>query len=184
MANLKRKGYGQVEPNQLSGQHSKQIYGQLPAAATITQLENGQFAKYDYAHGNVNTAAATDGEYMLVFNEVKLYDDFWRESYKDFCLKTTQFTDGKIYPRLYKTQVGDIITTNCFAAAATSGDALVDLGVDEDADVTAGIYFTVNANGFLEKAQNKPQTGMVWKAVKIYTMPDCTQPGIKIQRIQ
>lgn len=186
MANLKRKGYGQVEPNQLSGQHSKQIYGQLPAAATITQLENGQFAKYDYAHGNVNTAAATDGEYMLVFNEVKLYDDFWRESYKDFCLKTTQFTDGKIYPRLYKTQIGDIITTNCFASAAASGDALVDMGVDEEADettVASGIYFAVNANGFLEKAQNKPQTGMVWKAVKIYTMPDGT-PGIKIQRIQ
>jgi hypothetical protein len=183
MANLKRIGYGQVEPNQLSGQHSKQIYGQLPAADTITQIENGQFAKYDYANGNVNTAAATDGEYMLVFNEVKLYDDFWRESYKDFCLKTTQFTDGKIYPRLYKTQVGDIITTNCFASAAASGVAEVDMGVADDADVTDGIYFAVNANGFLAKADSKPASGMVWKAVKIYTMPDGT-PGIKIQRIQ
>lgn len=183
MANLKRVGYGQVEPNHLSGQATKEIYAQLPAVNTITQIENGQFAKYDYANGNVNTAAATDGEYMLVFNEVKLYDDFWRESYKDFCLKTTQFTDGKIYPRLYATKVGDIITTNCFASAATSGDDKVDMGVDEDADVTDGIYFAVNANGFLAKQGSKPVSGMVWKAVKIYTMPDGT-PGIKIQRIQ
>lgn len=183
MANLKRVGYGQVEPNHLSGQATKEIYAQLPAANTITQIENGQFAKYDYANGNVNTAAATDGEYMLVFNEVKLYDDFWRESYKDFCLKTTQFTDGKIYPRLYATKVGDIITTNCFASAATSGTAEVDMGVADDADVTDGIYFAVNANGFLAKQGSKPVSGMVWKAVKIYTMPDGT-PGIKIQRIQ
>lgn len=184
MANLTRKGYGQVEPNHLSGQATKEIYAQLPAADAINQLENGQFAKYDYANGNVNTASATDGEYMLVLNEVKLYDDPWRESYKDFCLKKTQFTDGKIYPRLYATKVGDIITTNCFASAASSGEAVVDLGVDEDADVTDGIYFAVNSNGFLAKQGSKPVSGMVWKAVKIYTMPDTTQPGIKIQRIQ
>ena len=183
MANLKRIGYGQVEPNHLSGQATKEIYAQLPAADTIDQFENGQFAKYDYANGNVNTAAATDGEYMLVFNEVKLYDDYWRESYKDFVQKTSQFTDEKIYPRLYATKVGDIITTNCFASAATSGDDKVDMGVDEDADVTDGIYFAVNSNGFLAKQGSKPVSGMVWKAVKIYTMPDGT-PGIKIQRIQ
>lgn len=182
MANLKRIGYGQVEPNHLSGQHTKEIYGQLPAADTIDQFENGQFAKYDYANGNVNTAADTDGEYMLVFNEVKLYDDYWRETYKDFVWKKDMFTDLQVYPRLYATKVGDIITTNCFASAATSGNDQVDMGVDEDADVTDGIYFVVNADGFLEVGA-KPASGMCWKAVKIYTMPDGT-PGIKIQRIQ
>ena len=40
-------GYGQVEPNHLSAQRTGQIYAQLPAEASIEQLENGQFVKYD-----------------------------------------------------------------------------------------------------------------------------------------
>lgn len=43
------RGYGQVEPNHLSAQKTAQIYAQLPAAADIELLENGQFATYDYA---------------------------------------------------------------------------------------------------------------------------------------
>ena len=64
-------GYGQVEPNHLSAQRTGQIYAQLPAAADIEILEQGQFAKYDYANGEVNFTGA--GEWMLVFNEIKLY---------------------------------------------------------------------------------------------------------------
>lgn len=64
-------GYGQVEPNHLSAQRTGQIYGQLPAAADIKVLEQGQFVKYDYAKGLVNFEGA--GEWMLVFNEIKLY---------------------------------------------------------------------------------------------------------------
>ena len=41
-------GYGQVEPNHLSAQASKEVYAQLPAKSNITILENGQFAKYNY----------------------------------------------------------------------------------------------------------------------------------------
>ena len=66
-------GFGQVEPNHLSARRTGQIYAQLPAAATIDVLENGQFAKYDYANGVVNFTGA--GEWMLVFNEVKVYED-------------------------------------------------------------------------------------------------------------
>ena len=64
-------GYGQVEPNHLSAQRTGQIYAQLPAAADIDILENGQFVKYDYQNGVVNFTGA--GEWMLVFNEIKLY---------------------------------------------------------------------------------------------------------------
>ena len=71
MAQIDRIGFGQVEPNHLSAQRTGQIYAQLPAASAITTLENGQFAKYDYATGEVNYTGA--GEWMLVFNEVKLY---------------------------------------------------------------------------------------------------------------
>lgn len=69
-------GYGQVEPNHLSAQRTGQIYAQLPAAANIDILEQGQFVKYDYAAngngiGEVNFKGK--GEWMLVYNEIKLY---------------------------------------------------------------------------------------------------------------
>ena len=64
-------GYGQVEPNHLSAQRTAQIYAQLPADASIDVLEQGQFVKYDYAAGLVNFTGA--GEWMLVYNEIKLY---------------------------------------------------------------------------------------------------------------
>ena len=69
-------GYGQVEPNHLSAQRTGQIYAQLPANKDISILEQGQFVKYDYAAngngiGEVNFTG--DGEWMLVYNEIKLY---------------------------------------------------------------------------------------------------------------
>ena len=66
-------GYGQVEPNHLSAQRTGQIYAQLPADKNINVLEQGQFVKYDYANGVVNFTGP--GEWMLVFNEIKLYRD-------------------------------------------------------------------------------------------------------------
>ena len=67
------RGYGQVEPNHLSAQRTAQIYAQLPMGADIDQLENGQFAKYDYENKEVNFDG--EGEWMLVFNAVKVYDE-------------------------------------------------------------------------------------------------------------
>ena len=64
-------GYGQVEPNHLSAQRTAQIYAQLPADKDIAVLEQGQFVKYDYENGLVNFTG--DGEWMLVYNETKLY---------------------------------------------------------------------------------------------------------------
>ena len=64
-------GYGQVEPNHLSAQRTAQIYAQLPADPGIEVLEQGQFVKYDYAAGLVNFTG--EGEWMLVYNEIKLY---------------------------------------------------------------------------------------------------------------
>ena len=64
-------GYGQVEPNHLSAQRTAQVYAQLPADKNISVLEQGQFVKYDYKEGVCNFTGA--GEWMLVFNEIKLY---------------------------------------------------------------------------------------------------------------
>lgn len=186
---MKRKGYGQVEPNHLSGIVTGQIYAQLPAAYTktesngtvtysgITQLEQGQFAKYDYAAGKVNFTG--DGEFMLVYNEEKLYDER-KQSHKDFVYRIKDFTDEQMYPRLIRTYVGDIMTTNTISVANTADDAEVGT-----TSVSVGNYLTVNSNGFLDLSTSTtlPSSGMVWKVVKEYTMPD-GQPGIKIQRVQ
>ena len=128
---ITRKGYGQVEPNHLSAQYTGQIYAQLPAmtagvdgaaATPIAQLENGQFLKYNYAAGRAGVDG--DAEWMLVYNEEKLYDER-RQNHKDFAMKASEMADKTIYPRLLKTNIGDIFTTNTFGTNAAGPDASV-----------------------------------------------------------
>ena len=181
---MKRIGFGQVEPNHLSAQRTAQIYAQLPANAKIKQLENGQFVKYDYANGEVNFTGA--GEWMLVFNEVKLYDG-WRESYKDFAMLADNYTEGsdivhgglgnfkgQMVPRVFKTNIGDIYTTNCLEKAGAKG---VETTM---ADVEVGNVLKINADGFLDK---NGTSDIQFQVVKVYTMPD-GQAGVKVMRIK
>ena len=205
-------GYGQVEPNLLSAQRTGQIFAQLPAAASIDVLENGQFAKYNYADGVVDFEG--EGEWMLVYNEVKVYRDLQRDC--DFAMvkgnyearvyspitgkvsdnkaainwtsavaaadpyeidSTANPMQGKIFegpammptgstmvPRLLKTNVGDIFTTNTIAAAS----------------VALGDILAPGTDGYLATAGE--DATMKWQVVKVYTMPD-GQKGAKIMRI-
>lgn len=186
---VKRIGFGQVEPNHLSAQRTGQIYAQLPAAADIDILENGQFVKYDYAKGEVNFSG--EGEWMMVFNEVKLYDDRWRESYKDFAMIKENYTPGGDYthegwgpfkgqmtPRVIKTNVGDIYTSNCVGAANTSGKAEY-----EGIELSTGDLLKVNENGFLVSGASLETDNMVWQVVKEYNMADM-QPAVKLMRVK
>ena len=93
--------FGQVEPNHLSAQRTGEIYAQLPVAANIDILENGQFVKYDYANGVVNfgkdasgNTISPIGEWMLVFNEVKVYRD--HETDQDFAMIRRDY-NGRVY---------------------------------------------------------------------------------------
>ena len=245
-------GYGQVEPNHLSAQASKEVYAQLPAQKDINVLENGQFAKYDYAEGVVDFTGP--GEWMLVFNEVKLYregqsdaefamlkDNYQARVYSPFggdrdgnpdtvWQKQSRYYNGQgadgdnitfgdgtvtigsgdnaktypiddvtaapdmyeihynedpfhieslyrekmmpengnsMVPRLLKTNVGDIYTTNFIGEETV---ALKDKLVP-------------NNKGILTKKAAPAAADMVWQVVKIYTMPD-HQPGVKLMRIQ
>lgn len=182
MADIIRNGYGQLEPNHLSAQKTGQIYAQLPAAATITQLENGQFAKYNYADGVVDMTANA-GEWMLVYNEVHTYDERDR-FYKDFAMRVKDSADGKIYPRLFKTNVGDIFTTNTIKVA---GSKRTDVTMISTADVATkaivGAKYTVNANGFLEYTASPAAGAQVFVIVKVYTLAD-GQTAFKFQRVQ
>ena len=169
---MKRIGYGQVEPNHLSAQRTGQIYAQLPAASTLTTLENGQYVKYDYANGEVNLTG--DGEWMMVINEVKLYDGY-RETYKDFALKTDpEHGLDAIYPRVFKTNIGDIYTTNCLYAAGAKD---VETSMEE---LSVGDVLKIDSStGYLKKGGD---SDIQFKVVKVYTMAD-GQDAVKIQRI-
>jgi hypothetical protein len=186
---IKRVGFGQVEPNHLSAQRTSQIYAQLPAKSDIEILENGQFVKYDYANGVCDFTG--EGEWMLVFNEVKLYDDAWRETYKDFAMIKTNYTagsdsithdglgpfGGQMVPRVFKTNVGDIYTTNAIGSGNVSGKATV-----EGIEVEVGDKLSVDSStGFL--VVNADATEFVWQVVKVYTLAD-GQPAVKLQRIK
>jgi hypothetical protein len=159
---IKRNGYGQVEPNHLSAQRTSQIYAQLPANKDIEILENGMFAKYDYARNEVNFNG--EGEFMLVLNEVKLYDTN-RETYKDFAMKKANYLNGEMVPRLFKTNVGDIYTTNMI----------------DEIEVDVETKLTPNNKGILSTATGDEE--MIWKVVKVYTLAD-GQDAVKVQRIK
>lgn len=172
---IDRTGFGQVEPNHLSAQRTGQIYAQLPADSSINILENGQFAKYDYSAGKVDYAGK--GEWMLVFNEIKLYDGL-RETYKDFALKKVDYVDGVMTPRLFKTNVGDIFTTNTIKTANTTGAAKV-----TGESISVGDLLKVDTTGYLVSGGDASTDPMVWEVVKETTLPD-GQPAVKIMRIK
>lgn len=240
-------GYGQVEPNHLSAQRTAQIYAQLPADSKINVLEQGQFVKYDYASGLVNFTGK--GEWMLVYNETKLYrehqidcefamrkDDYQARIYSPFGYgvdkdgnpttngdeafdrqsryyngvdsdgntsttinekkfsyddvtagpdmyelhynedpfhivgpyKEKKMPEGTtMVPRVFKTNVGDIYTTNTVNETTLAvGDVLTPQAED----------------GILAKA-GAEDADMQWQVVKVYTMPD-HQKGVKVMRIK
>lgn len=243
VATYVERGYGQVEPNHLSAQRTAQIYAQLPAHADITVLENGQFVKYDYASGLVNTLKTNPnakGEWMLVFNEVKLYRD--HEDYNDFAMKREDYvarvyspgtdvlgyanarnyngvvnayehditsttnpyvieqrgteiitevegqdpiktvlpyapmSEGtKMVPRVFKTNVGDILTTNTIAVP------VLDNGDLDLSGIAVTKCLAPNADGYLAPAADDAE-GMLWQIAKVYTLAD-RQRAVKIIRI-
>jgi len=213
-----RNGYGQVEPNQLSAQKTGQIYASLPLDTAVDVLQNGEFMYYDYASGKVSADDSTGiAEPMLVFNEIKLYEPFWRTSYKDFAMIRVNHTDpttgtvtkGENYvtsnlatqgygdgadnvgvaanpvhteypyrmdgfaPRLFKTNIGDIMTTNMVKTGSSVTYAVGDKLVPVKNTTT---------NTLQLEADNSATTGMIWVVVKVYTMPD-GQDGLKLQRV-
>lgn len=95
-------GYGQVEPNHLSAQRNAQIYAQLPADPSIEVLEQGQFVKYDYAAGLVNFTGA--GEWMLVYNEIKLYREHQLDC--EFAMKKGDY-QARVYSPLDGTRAAE-----------------------------------------------------------------------------
>ena len=219
-ATFVERGYGQVEPNHLSAQRTGQVYAQLPADPEIELLENGQFVKYDYAKGVVDFDG--EGEWMLVFNEVKVYRDgqsdcdfaMIKDNYvariyspidgekldkqltqpRDYSKVVTpadpyeiDSTDNpfaalydyngpkkmkentKMVPRVLKTNVGDIYTTNCLMADLANPPAI-------------GDPFHVGDKGYLVAGAGEGGVDPTFQVVKIYDLGD-RQKAVKLMRI-
>lgn len=170
---IKRRGFGQVEPNHLTGIVDGSIYAQLPVdtEAMGKVIEQGRFAKYDYANGKVDLTGA--GPWLMIYNEEKLYDERY-QSHKDFAMIAKNYTDGEIVPRLIEIPVGDIFTTNTFGANTDKEAEVAGITLDQGDKVYVG------TDGYLTTEVNAD--GPVFQVVKVYTMPD-GQPGVKLQRI-
>lgn len=214
------KGYGQVEANHLSAQYTGRIHAQWPAASTINVLENGQFVKYNPATGLVGFTGS--GEWMLVYNEVKVYHD--GEGDQDFAMLKSNYaanvyspvgpftgtpaqgtsyngviipapyrpdgvsdisapaqfdkpllmpTGTNMVPRLFMTEIGDIMTTNTIKLA--QGTTALSVGDTLVIGTTDGILTDEDDADVLAAAEQ------IWTVSKVYTMPD-GQPGVKVIR--
>lgn len=170
---VKRTGFGQVEPNHLTGIVDGSIYAQLPVDTDAMGkiIEQGRFAKYDYANDKVDLTG--EGQWLMIYNEEKLYDERY-QSHKDFAMIAKNYTDGKIVPRLIEIPVGDIFTTNTFGANTDKETEV------EGIELSKGDKLYVGEDGYLAKSGD--ENGPVFQVVKEYTMPD-GQPGVKLQRI-
>lgn len=210
MAKISRRGFGQVEPNKLSGGViSGRIFAQLNTDDDMGDyIENGRFAKYYYVEGQglgydnrgiVTTddtaPEAVKGldkyEWCLIYNEESHFDER-EESHKDFCMKKVDYIDGIMVPRLFGTDIGDIFTTNTFGATEGKNSkltkAIMDYSVGNDVpdvegpELEEGDTVSVGADGYLVKGAGV-EGAPVFTVVKVYTMAD-GQPGVKLMRIQ
>ena len=73
---------------------------------------------------------------------------------------------SSMVPRVFKTNVGDIFTTNT---------------VNEEVLAVGDLLTPQDADGILAKA-GAEEAAMKWQVVKLYTMPD-GQKGVKVMRI-
>ena len=210
MALIKRIGYGQVEPNHLSAQRNGQVYGQLPAAADIEVLENGQFVKYNYAEGVCDFAGA--GEWMLVLNEVKLYRDHY--DYNDFAMVKEDYVarvyspvDGEAPSYAYSRNYEGVVNAHEEDHTSTEAPFLIaqykepkmmvegTVMVPRVFKTMPGDIFTTNTVKDAELAVGdvlapgadgylaKGEGEMEWEVVKVYNLPD-RQKAVKIMRIK
>lgn len=203
-----RNGYGQVEPNQLSAQKTGQIYASLPLASNVDILQNGEFMYYDYKSGTVTADGVGEpmlvfNEVKLYepFWQTS-YKDFAMirvgDNYVTSRLATEGYGDGSettgvasahsdwqagyrmdgIAPRLFKTNIGDIFTTNMVETGDSityeQGDTLKLKKVAKAADKT-GNTLVLSKTGTIDALE--------FVVAKVYTMPD-GQQGLKLQRIK
>ena len=184
---IQRKGFGQVELNQVAGgMVTAQLVDQVPADSTLGAiLEQGRFVrqaikKADNSVVLVAPGASTDaydmfGPFLMIYNEEYFYDE--RDSYhKDFAMKAEDFIGEEMVPRCFRLVDTDKLTTNCFAAANTDKNATVTTAIS----LSVGDEVGVGADGYLVATANAVADSPKLVVIKEYNLPDM-QAAVKLQ---
>lgn len=153
-------GFSQVEPNHLSAQRTSQVYAQLPAAKDIEVLQQGQFVKYNYAKGQVDFEGL--GEWMLVYNEIKLYRDFQNDC--EFALIKDNY-NARVYSPFGGTKGNTEV--GIFGVQDGAKFAQTDIGMDKQSR-----YY--NGNNVAPKDGVEIKNGKITFAGKEFPIDDVT----------
>lgn len=171
---LKKIGYGQLEPNKINAQYTKEIYDMLPLDDGVTLCEQGMVLVYDEIQGKVrkpNTTEDKNAIFGLVFNEFVLEDER-KQADTDFAImnipETPYQTAIKAYPRLYGFTVGDTFTTNVITT--DDGTTLPEPGKFYQPDADG--YWSENKTITELNDLSAATAGPVLQVKKKYTTPD------------
>ena len=162
---------GTVTANSTVGGEPMLVFNEVKLYEPFWQTSYKDFAMIrvgdNYVTSRLATAGYGDGAETKGVTPNPGHSD-WQAGYR---------MDG-IAPRLFKTNVGDIFTTNMVETGASitysQGDTLKLKKVSKAADKT-GNTLVLSKTGDIE--------GLEFVVAKVYTMPD-GQPGLKLQRIK
>lgn len=141
----------------IKGNYLHEVYSPYDSDNAEKDYQSRFYGPKD-ANGNDNagriTTAATPYELDSTDNPFSMLTGY----------KAKKMADrNALVPRVLKTNIGDIYTTNTIA------DETIELGAELSPNAEG--YLSVNGDG-----------SMTWQVVKVYTMPD-GQKGVKIMRI-
>ena len=160
------KGFGQIEPNNVTFTRDGRVEAQYPLANAEMVAENGMLLVVDDATRTVTFP--TEGEtrpVALHYSTEKLYNGTGLREFK-----LTQ-KDGFL-PRMGYLTVGEVFTTNCVCYDTTefADDAALKEAAGKVKETV--LYGGISVNGAIKVSGTKPTTGPVLVASKATTMPD------------
>ena len=183
--------YASLELNQVAFPKTGMVVSQTPLGEKFTTdssvagaygvCENGMWVLADKAAGVIDApAAATDSPIGIVYTTEKEYDIF------HYGLKTFGRKVAGDYPRVGILGLGDTVTTNCVQYDTTyfANDAALDTALK--AIGTTPLYVAIKAGSPVPqilKEANIPESGILAKIVKYYTVPN-GEKGIKYQVVR
>ena len=187
---LTKKGYGQIELNQVAWRRDGRIEAQcrldetqFPADATAVGevAENGMLFAIDNVTRSLKKATLALAETEMIginYSSEHLYDER-KQGYKDFYL-----TGGENFlPRLGYLAAGDKFTLNavCYDDGDFADEAAIAEAVNGGTAVFAGI--ASDESGYWELSTTAPTAGPVARVIAYTDMPD-GQPAVKLQVIK
>jgi hypothetical protein len=158
-----KRGYGQLELNQVAFRRDGRIEAQCKMADGIEYLENGMILAINPVTRTVGFPDENSKLFALHYSAEHMYDE------KDRGLKHFKLEANTFLPRLGYLATGDKFTTN---TVEDSGITLTTIATG------ALVYGEPSDNGYIKLTTTKPTGSVVLQAIEYTTMPDGA-PAIK-----